>query len=231
MINGRSVLAVIAARGGSKGLPRKNVLDVAGRPMIAWSVEAARNSTLIDRAIVSTDDEEIATAARAAGGEVPFLRPPALATDTISVYDALFHASDTIGGHWDYLVLLQATSPLRTAADIDGCIRACSDAQAPAALSVTQSPKPPEWMVRLDGDGRMQPLLAPDDRNRRQDFVPTYIPNGAVYVAELEWLRRTRIFMSAETRAFVMPPERSVDVDTMLDLVAARHLAGAGENK
>ena len=231
MIAGRTVLAVIAARGGSKGLPRKNVLPLGGRPMIAWSVAAAQGSKLIDRTVVSTDDTEIADAARAAGGDVPFLRPAIMATDTVSVYDALFHAVDTIGGSWDYIVLLQATSPLRSAADIDGCIRACAEGGAPAALTVTSAPKPPEWMVRLEPDGRMLPVLAPTERNRRQDFVPAYVPNGAVYVAETDWLRRTRNFMSPDTRAYVMPTERSIDIDTALDLVAASHLAASETKK
>lgn len=122
MIDGRRILAVVLARGGSKGLPGKNLMAVGGRPMIAWSVKAASESRLVDRAIVSTDDPAIADAARAAGGDVPFLRPVEFARDESSVHEAMVDVLDRIGEVFDYVVALQATSPLRIGADIDGAI-------------------------------------------------------------------------------------------------------------
>jgi N-acylneuraminate cytidylyltransferase len=223
MIGGKSVLAVIAARGGSKGLPRKHLLDLGGRPVVAWSVEAAKGSALVDRLVLSTDDQEIADAAALAGCEVPFLRPAELSTDTVPLGPVLLHALDSLGAY-DYLVLLQATSPLRLASDIDACIRLCHDSGAPAALSVCVAPKSPFWMATLDVDGRMHPVVpAPADAQRQQ--LPTaYVPNGAVYVARAQAFRQQLGFTFPDTRAYVMPAERSVDIDYQLDLVMARAL-------
>ena len=221
-----SVLGVIVARGGSTGLPRKNVLPLGGQPLIAWSVAAAAAARRLDRCIVSTDDWEIAEAARAAGGEVPFIRPGNLATDTASVMDALFHALDAVGGTYDHVVLLQATSPLRTGADIDACITRYLASGAPACVSMTALAKHPAWMFELTDGGRLQPILGDlVVSSRRQDLPAAYAPNGAVYIAGVEWLRITRSFYSPETLAYIMPPERSVDIDTAFDLRIAEALA------
>lgn len=220
------ILAVIAARGGSKGLPRKNILPLAGRPMIAWSIEATKTATLLDRTVVSTDDPEIAEVARTAGAEVPFLRPAELATDSASIIDALFHAVDALAETPDYLVLLQATSPLRTGADIDECIRACLDGGAAAAATITPAAKPPYWMFLRDERGRVRPVIERDAQEQRQALPPTFAPTGAVFVAQTEWLRRERSFWKAgETVGVVIPPERSVDVDSDMDFRFAEFLA------
>jgi N-acylneuraminate cytidylyltransferase len=217
------ILGVVAARGGSKGLPRKNLLDVAGRPMIAWSIAAAAGSRRLTRTIVSTDDEEIATTARAWGGDVPFLRPAELATDTSSIIDALMHAADMLADDFSHIVLLQASSPLRMSDDIDGAISLCVESGAPACVSVCQVSKGPEWMFEVDALGRLRPLLGGDRPARRQDITRTAVlPNGAVYVAELEWLREHMDFYSPDTVAYLMPQSRSADVDVALDLVLAR---------
>lgn len=222
MIGTEKVLAVIAARGGSKGLPRKNVLPVGGKPMIAWSVGAALQSCHVDRVILSTDDAEIMAAARAAGCDVPFARPPELACDSAAIGPALIHALDTVAEHYDWLVLLQATSPLRTAADIDACLELAVAAGAPAVISVTVPSKSPYWMCSLDADGRMKPLLDPGEGVDRRQLLPqVYVPNGAVYVARTAWFRKTKTFTSPDTRAYTMPAERSVDVDYWIDLVVA----------
>lgn len=216
-------LAVICARGGSKGLPRKNVLELGGKPLVAWSVAAAYAAKRIDKTILSTDDAEIADAARQAGCEVPFLRPPELATDEASIYDVLFHALDQTGGGFDLVVLLQATSPLRRAQDIDACVELCRRDDVPAVLSVTPAAKPPHWLYRLDGDMRLIPGVPELQAvGRRQEAPDYYAPNGAVYVAKTDWLQKQRSFAGPDTRAYVMPPWRSVDVDGYLDLVLAR---------
>lgn len=137
MINGHSVMAVILARGGSKRLPRKNVLPLAGKPMIVWTIEAAQRSKHIDRVVVSTDDDEIAMTASRVGGIDLVMRPPVLASDTASSYDAMFHAVDSVSIRSGYVVLLQPTSPLRTAEDIDGCIEECVRHGAPSCITVT----------------------------------------------------------------------------------------------
>jgi len=231
MLDGGKVLAVIAGRGGSKGLPRKNVLPVDGQPMIAWSVAAAQGASLVDRTILSSDDPDIIAAARAAGCEVPFVRPPELASDQASIYDVLFHALDHVGETFAWVVLLQATSPLRTSADIDATLSLCADGRAPAAISVCPPSKSPYWMYSLDDSGHLHRLLDPPAADaRRQDLPETVVPNGAVYVARTDWLRKTRNFVELQTRAYVMPPERSVDVDSRLDWLLADLLARERNN-
>src|SRR5262245_25182815 len=125
MIDAKRVLGLITARGGSKGVPRKNVRPLGGKPLLAWTIEAARNAPVIDRLILSSDDAEIIEVARAWGCEVPFVRPPELATDTADSVEVVRHALSTLGEDYDYVVLLQPTSPLRTGEDIENCVRLC----------------------------------------------------------------------------------------------------------
>jgi N-acylneuraminate cytidylyltransferase len=225
----RRVLGVIAARGGSKGLPRKNVLSLGGKQLVAWSVAAARQAQRLDRVIISTDDQEIAEAAKAAGCDVPFLRPADLAGDEIGIDAALIHALETLGGTWDAVVLLQATSPFRQAQDIDACVDKLFASEAPGVVSMTKSAKPPHWMYRL-GDADLLVPLFPDltSANRRQDLPPAYVPNGAVYAMRLPQFAATRRFYEPGTLAHVMPPERSVDIDTPLDFAYAQALLASG---
>lgn len=224
------VLALIPARGGSKGVPGKNIRDVAGRPLIAWTIEAARQATCTDRVVVSSDDAAILAVARAWGAEVPFVRPPELARDETPGIDVVLHALACLPDV-EWVVLLQPTSPLRTAQDIDAAVARCREAGAPACVSVTEAQTPPWWMFRLSAEGRLQSFLPDRERpQRRQDAPPLYALNGAVYVAQTDWLRQTRSFLTAETVAYAMPAERSVDIDTPLDLEIAacllRHRAG-----
>lgn len=222
MISNKTVLGVIAARGGSKGLPAKNIAELGGRPVVAWSISAARDSRYLDRTILSSDDPDIIAAARRAGCDVPFRRPKHLATDKSSIYDALFHALGALEESYDYIVLLQATSPLRLAEDIDACI-SLSHRTGTAVISMACAPKPPQWMYTISSRGRLRPVLgAKAGTARRQEWEPSYVPNGAVYVARVDWLRKSKSFASPETRAYIMPPERSVDIDSWTDLLLAR---------
>lgn len=222
MLKGKSFLGVIVARGGSKGLPGKNLAEIGGRPLIAWSVAAAKQSQYLDRRIVSSDDDAIIAAAKAAGGEAPFRRPAQLATDDTPAAEVVIHAIDAIGEPFDYVVLLAATSPFRIGADIDACIDACA-AGGPAAVSVCRTAKPPEWACRLDDGGRLVPILPGDGlRTRRQALAPAFMPNGAVYVADCDWFREHKTFYTAETVGCEMPIERSIDIDVAMDLKVAR---------
>ena len=218
MIGKKRVLGIIPARGGSKGLPRKNVLDLAGKPMIAWSIAAAADSQFIDRCIVSTDDEEIAAVARKHGCEVPFMRPAEHARDHSTTLDVALHALDELQG-FDLVVILQPTSPLRSTHDIDQTIEAIVAHQAPSAVSVYEPAKSPYWSYRTNDDGRLVSLLDKELASRRRQELPAaYVLNGAVYVARVDWLRQNRRFVTDETVAHVMPAERSLDVDTAFDL-------------
>lgn len=228
MIDGRSVLAVITARGGSKGLPRKNVLPFRGAPLIEWSIRAAQGSVHIDRLIVSTDDEEIAGVCRSAGCEVPFMRAPALATDTATSVDVILDAAERMPGH-DIVVLLQPTSPLRTAEDIDATLTAMLQSGAPSAATVTEAPCHPFLIFRRDGAGRLESWVdAPAGQSfRRQDLPEAFQLNGAVYAADLDWVRSSRALVRpGETAAVLMPPERSADIDTLADFLAAERSGG-----
>jgi N-acylneuraminate cytidylyltransferase len=218
MIDQKKVLAVILARGGSKGLPRKNVLDCAGKPLIAWTIEAGEAARYVDRLILSSDDDEIMRVAEDYGCEVPFQRPRDLAEDESTSMDALLHALEQLP-EYDYVVLLQPTSPLRIAEDIDACIEKMHKKKAPTCVSVTKTDKPPEWMYTKESGDRLAPILPKNDQvTRRQEATPTYVLNGAVYVADIAWLYEHTSFLHEETVAYVMPPNRSEDVDTRLDL-------------
>lgn len=220
MLNEQKVLGIIPARGGSKTLPRKNIKLLAGKPLIAWTIEEARKSQYIDRLIVSSDDAEIIRIAKDWGGEVPFVRPEELAEDETPGIDPVIHALNNIGEDFDYVVLLQPTSPLRTVADIDGCIRCCLSHQAPICVSVSLADKSPYWMYTLNAQQKMQVLL-PSVKliDRRQNLPPVYVLNGAVYVARSAYLLKERSFMTEETVAYTMPPERSWDIDDEMDFL------------
>ncbi|MBF0623611.1 MAG: acylneuraminate cytidylyltransferase family protein [Magnetococcales bacterium] len=228
MINGKRVLAIIPARGGSKGIPRKNVKPLAGKPLLAWSIEAGRACPEVDRVILSSDDAEIIATARQWGCEVPFVRPAELAQDDSPTIPALLHALDSLEESWDYLVLLQATSPLRIPEDISACLNLCEQHQAPVCVSLVAAHQPPIYMYHLDGV-RLDSVLPLEDRHiRRQDLQPVYALNGAVYVARVPWFREHRTFLCPETVGHVMPAERSVDLDTPLDFLFAETVLASG---
>jgi CMP-N,N'-diacetyllegionaminic acid synthase len=225
MIGKKKVLAVIAARGGSKGLPGKNIALLGGKPVVAWSVAAAHCSKLIDRTILSSEDTEIIAAARGAGCDVPFVRPATLATDDASIADVILHALDALQEHYDYVVLLQATSPLRSAEDIDDCIRACESAGASSAVTLTQSDKNPRWMFMLGPKCVLKPMGSWDDlKSRRQEMAPVYAANGAVYVVRVDRFQLSHNFFDPDSVGCVMPRERSVDIDEAIDLTLAKAL-------
>jgi CMP-N,N'-diacetyllegionaminic acid synthase len=219
MIQGSSILAVIPARGGSKGVPHKNLREIAGKPLIAWAIEAGRQSQYIDRLILSSEDPEIIRIAQSWGCEAPFVRPAELARDETPGIEPVLHAVSALPERYDYIMLLQPTSPLRLAEDIDSCVETCLRHHAVACITVNEVDQHPLWMCRLDDSRHLVPLIdqksLPD---RRQDLPKVYILNGAVYVARTAWLQQHRTFLTAETVAHIMPRERSVDVDTELDL-------------
>jgi len=230
MIGSASVLGVVTGRGGSKGVPRKNVAPLGGKPLIAWTVEAAVASRTLDRVIVSSDDREIIDAAVAAGAEAPFVRPAELARDDTPGAAPVVHVLDAIGERYDYVVLLQPTSPFRTSEDIDAAVELCAGSGAPSVVSVAPANSSPHWMYSVDHDGTMTPVIPAEKVvGRRQELPSVFELNGAVYVARVDWLREHGSFIGPETLAYVMPEERSLDIDTPLDLVVARALLGDGE--
>lgn len=223
MIAGQRVLAVIPARGGSKGLPGKNIKVLAGKPLIAWTIEAALSTAELDRVIVSSDDPDILETAVACGAEAPFVRPRELAGDDTPGIAPVLHALDALPEIYDYVALLQPTSPLRTAGDIRAALELCLERSAPACVSVCEPRHKPWWMFGLDAQGRLSPLFS-EVPARRQDMPAVYALNGAVYVARVAWLRQTRAFVGPETAAYCMPPERSLDIDSAFDFRLAESL-------
>lgn len=220
-------LGLIPARGGSKGIPRKNIKLLGGRPLIEWTIEAALQARSLAAVVVSTDDDEIAAVARRAGADVPFVRPERLARDDTPGVDLVLHALEELP-EFDAVVMLQPTSPFRSAADVDACTALAQRLHAPAAVSVTAPAKHPYWMYRLDERQRLQPLLDTPLIPRRQDLPKVYALNGALYYAEASWLRQTRSFISTDTIAYVMPPERSHDLDLPTDWRVAEFLLSRG---
>lgn len=233
MLGSKRVLAIIPARGGSKGLPGKNTALCGGKPLIAWSIEAARGSRYVDRAIVTTDDEEILAAARALGGEAPFVRPKHLASDDALMDGVVLHAIDALGEGFDYGVLLQATSPLRQARDIDAALETMERLGAVSLASVTEPSKSPYWMHGIGPNGRLTSLFGEGHEapRRRQDLPKAYALNGAVFAFAIDWFRERRKFVCEETAAYIMPEDRSIDVDTGLDLTIADLLLRRAENE
>lgn len=223
MIGGRKVLALIPARGGSKGIPGKNITPLAGKPLIAWTIEAARASEHVDAVVLTTDDDVIAEVGRRFGASVPFMRPQALATDEASTMDVVFDALDRLPG-FDVVVLLQPTSPLRGSADIDACLTLLNG--VPACVSVRPAADHPYLTFRIDGQNELSPYAAPPAGQslRRQDLPGAWCLNGAIYAADIPWLRAHRSFIAGSTVAYPMPAERSIDIDTPADLRSAEGL-------
>lgn len=229
MIAGQSVLAIVAARGGSKGVPGKNILPIGGRPLIQWTIDAARGSRYIDRLILSSDDAAIMAVAAQAGCEVPFQRDAALASDTASSIDVVIDALQRVPGH-AVVVLLQPTSPLRSSADIDAAIELLDTSGAPACVSVRSAEEHPYWTYRLDAQGALAPFVATPDGLplRRQDLPAAWCLNGAVYVARVDWFMLNRGFLSPQTVGCPMPAERSLDIDTPADIERLKLIVEGG---
>lgn len=218
MIGDKKVLAIIPARGGSKGVHRKNIREVAGKPLIAWTIEEAKKSKYIDRLILSSEDEEIIDIARKWGCDVPFVRPDELAQDDTPGIAPVLHAISMLPGY-EIVMLLQTTSPLRTVADIDGCLEYLVANKASACVSVTEAEQSPYWMYTLGNGGDMQALIPAETTfTRRQDLPNIYTLNGAVYVAKSDWLCQHRTYVAEGTLGYVMARERSLDIDTELDV-------------
>ncbi|MBU1325260.1 MAG: acylneuraminate cytidylyltransferase family protein [Alphaproteobacteria bacterium] len=204
-------IAIIPARAGSTRLPGKNVRPMAGRPMVAWTLEAALGARTLDRVVVSTDDPAVAAVARDMGLEPPFARPAALSGADASVMDAVAHALDAVGGAWDLVVLLQPTSPLRTAEDVDCVVTACRAAGAPAAIATSILPKPPAFYGRR-AHGRLEAA--------GEALADLRIISGAVYAGRPEIVLSAGTFRVPGCLAVDLPPERAWDVDTAEEFAA-----------
>lgn len=225
------ILGLIPAKSRSLRLPRKNVLDLGGRPLIAWAAEAARASGILSRLIISTDDEEVAGIARHHAIDVPFLRPTELARDPAGVVEVALHAVESLaagGETYDTLVILLPTCPFRTAEDISEAYRLFHALGRPCLMSVSEFDHTPFAAMERDDQGRLRPLFPELLRKRSQQMPRAYRPNGAIHVLDILAFKREQTYFFEPLVGYVMPRERSIDIDTALDLQFARTLLAAG---
>ncbi len=230
MFKNKSFLAIIPARGGSKRLPRKNVLDLNGEPLIAWSIEAGLQSHYVDEVMVTTDDEEIAEVSKKYGAIVPFQRPEKLSDDYATRSEVIRHTiefyKNELGKQFDYLVFLQPTSPLRGEKDIDSAIKFMFEKNGDAVVSVCELEHPIHWSGTLPQDKDMSKFL--DNvavQSRSQDLEKHYRLNGAIYICDIQkFLEEGCVFLKKNIFAFEMPQEKSVDIDSLMDFKIAEAL-------
>lgn len=226
-------LAIIPARSGSKGLPDKNIRSMKGKPLMAYSIEAARDSGLFERIYVSTDSEEYKEIAEAWGAEVPFLRPESLAGDTVSSWDVVKQALEVfteMGEDYEEIALLQPTSPLRSAEDIRKAHALMEEKKAKAVVGVCPMDHSPLWSNTLPKDGSMAGFIRPEVMQSARQALPEYYRiNGAMYFIKKECLDRIESLYEDRCFAYVMPVERSADIDTIADFYLAEALFRARE--
>ena len=230
MIDGKRVLGLIPARGGSKGLPGKNIMPIAGKPLIVWSVEQARASRYLDDVVVSTDSRKIGEIGVAAGARMPFRRPDALATDMASSIDVVLHALDALAGekeNFDIVVLLEPTSPLREASDIDGALErlvSVPGAECIVGVAAVESVHP-AFLFRTDDKEFLAPFSdrAPN-AVRRQDLETLYFIEGSVYASFAASLRERRAFYHERTIGWPVARYKSLEIDELPDLIASEAL-------
>ncbi len=220
------MIAIIPARGGSKGLPGKNIKPLLGKPLIAYTIEAALKSKHISRVIVSTEDEEIAKVAEFYGAEIPFMRPHELATDESSSIDVLLYTINRLNENSQVkhteIIVLQPTSPLRTHTHIDEAIQLFFDRNAEAVLSFCKERHPIFWNKFITDDGKFESIFSEDFLMNRQMIKPTYYPNGAIYVLN-EKLLKQRTYYTDKSYVYLMDSENSIDIDTQEDFNLASY--------
>ena len=224
MYTNKTFLAIIPARGGSKRLPRKNILDLCGKPLIAYTIEAALKSKYIDKVIVSSDDEEILNISKKIGADI-IKRPIDLANDTATTFDAIKHTIENVE-KYDYIVLLQPTSPLRNEKHIDEAMELLEKKKADAIVSVCEMEHSPLWSNTLQKDGNMNNFLKDEILNKRsQDLDKFYRLNGAIYICKTEKLIENKSFLLKDNIfAYIMNRENSVDIDEEIDFKIAKIL-------
>ena len=225
-----TVLGIVTARGGSKGIPHKNIVPVAGRPLLAYTADAALASVSLTRTVLSTDDPQIADVGAACGLEVPFLRPSELARDdtpTIPVLQDVVRRLEAEGARYDAILTLQPTNPLRRTSDIDGSVALLEQTGADSVISfVDTGEKHPARMKYIDDHGRVQdpPFSEQFEGQRRQDLPKLYLREGSIYLTRRDVLMDRSSLKGDDCRAWLMPDDRACNVDTAFDLFLVEHL-------
>ncbi len=220
----KKYLAIIPARGGSKRLPRKNLLPLQGKPLIEWTIESALQSAYIDDVCVTSDDNEVLKIAKNTGC-LTIERPDYLANDTATTFDAVKHTIEDLSENYEYIVLLQPTSPLRTAMHIDEAINLLNTKLADAIISVCEMEHSPLWSNTLPNDGSMKNFLSDNVLKRSQDLEKYYRLNGALYICRTKHLLQEKtFFISDNIFAYVMDGDSSVDIDTVREFEYSKWL-------
>lgn len=221
-----NVLFIIPARGGSKGLPGKNILSLGGKPMIAWSIHAVLDSGIHGDCIVSTNDKKIAKIANSYGANIPFMRPQKLATDKATTLDVIIYTYNRLikeGKKYTHIAVIQPTSPLRKASDIVESIKKLSG-NTKAVIGVTKCDHHPLWSNQLPSDLSMKHFIRKELLNKNRQQLPEYYQiNGAIYISEINYFLKNKSFFGSATKAYIMPTNRSVDIDTEKDFVLAEY--------
>lgn len=228
---GQSTLGLIPAKGGSTRLAKKNVHALGGRPLIAWAAEAARASGVIDRLVLSTEDAGVAEQARGLGIDVPFMRPPELARDPAGVVEVALHALETLekaGERYDTIVILLPTCPFRTAADVRAAYELFIERGRPFLMSVAEYSHTPFAAYRMAEGGALAPVFPEYLELRSQQMPRAYRPNGAVHVLDVARFRAAGTYVADPLVGYVMPRERSIDIDTEADLREAEFMLREG---
>lgn len=227
-------IAIIPARSGSKGLPDKNILPLCGKPLLSYTIEAALESRCFTEVMVSTDSERYAAIARELGAEVPFLRSSENSMDSSSTWDVvrevLGEYEDRSLASFDEVAVLQPTSPLRTSSDIKGACALYNEKGALSVVSVCEVDHSPLWCNTLPANGCMEGFLANVQGRRRQDLDTYYRINGAIYLVDVQLVKDQTSIYSKRTFAYVMPKERSIDIDDSVDFAIAEAILRKGAN-
>lgn len=229
MINNKTILAVIPARIGSKRLPRKNILSLCGMPLVSWTINAAKGCKYVDNIFLSTDSQEIADIGFKSGLFVPFLRSKELSGDTALNSEVVLNTIyelERLGKTYDYVLILQPTSPLRSAEHITMAIEKLIKENHDAVISVCEAEHHPLWCNTLQEDGAMLNFINSDIHNKRSQNLPKYYRlNGAIYICDIiKFKEKKTFFLSSKCSAFIMPQEASVDIDTKIDFEYAKIL-------
>lgn len=230
MINGKSIIAIIPARGGSRGLPGKNIKELCGKPLIAWSIESGLGSKYIDEVMVTTDNEEIAHIAREFGASVPFMRPTELASDTATSFDAIKHAINFYAKElhrlFDYIVLLEPTSPLREKGDIDGMLEKIIsiEDQFDAIVSLGEVHEHPSIMKKIIDNGIEPSCKELVMETRRQDNEIAYFPYGVAYIVKTKTLLEEKSFYPSRTTYQTIKRYQCYEIDDIYDFLAIENI-------
>ncbi len=225
MYKGKKIAALITARGGSKGIPKKNITKLCGKPLIHWTVESAMKSKYVDKIFLSTDNDEIISSVKKFPVEVPFKRPKNLSSDKATSTDVILHFIDWMkksGNDYDTLLLLQPTSPFRKSEHIDSSIKKfLGSEKALSLISVTENIKSPYLSRKISADGFVENLFNVKSEKRRQDIPVTYYINGAIYLININNFEKYKTFQTPKTLSYIMPYYSSIDIDEPMDLKIA----------